>query len=138
MRVGKRILLQILLLVAIVSALLSVVSFLQNRSAMLTNTQDMLTARAGENARAIAASIGSRQRILKNIAALPAVQNLDWAQQRPVLLQQAGDWGFENLFFSRWTAAAVIRTRTKSRTSRGSRFRSSQGKAGIRHGALHP
>ena len=99
MRVGKRILLQILLLVAIVSALLSVVSFLQNRSAMLTNTQDMLTARAGENARAIAASIGSRQRILKNIAALPAVQNLDWAQQRPVLLQQAGDWGFENLFF---------------------------------------
>ena len=73
MRVGKRILLQILLLVAIVSALLSVVSFLQNRSAMLTNTQDMLTARAGENARAIAASIGSRQRILKNIAALPEI-----------------------------------------------------------------
>ena len=86
MRVGRRILLQILLLVAVVSALLSVASFLENRSAMLTNTQDTLTARAGENARAIAASIGSRQRILKNIAALPAVQNLDWAQQRPVLL----------------------------------------------------
>lgn len=99
MRVGKRILLQILLLVAIVSALLSVASFLQNRSAMLANTQDMLTARAGGSARAVAASLGSRQIILKNIAALPAIQSLDWAQQRPVLLQQAGDWGFENIFF---------------------------------------
>lgn len=53
MRVGRRILLQILLLVAVVSALLSVASFLQNRSAMLTNTQDTLTARAGESAKTI-------------------------------------------------------------------------------------
>ena len=99
MRVGKRILLEILLLAAVVSAILSVASFLENRSAMLANTQGMLTARAGENAQAIASSIESRQRILKNVAALPAVQSLDWAQQRPVLLQQAKNWGFENIFF---------------------------------------
>ena len=99
MRVGRRILLQILLLVAVVSALLSVASFLQNRSAMLTNTQDTLTARAGESAKTIAAAIENKRFILKNIATLPAVQSRDWAQQRPVLLQQAKDWGFENIFF---------------------------------------
>lgn len=73
MRVGRRILLQILLLVAVVSALLSVASFLENRSAMLTNTQDMLTARAGESAKTIAAAIENKKLILKNIANLPAV-----------------------------------------------------------------
>lgn len=99
MRVGRRILLQILLLVAVVSALLSVASFLQNRSAMLSNTQDMLTARAGESAKTITAAIENKKLILKNVANLPAVQSLDWAQQRPVLLQQAKDWGFENIFF---------------------------------------
>ena len=91
MRVGRRILLQILLLVAVVSALLSVASFLQNRSAMLSSTQDMLTARAGESAKTIAAAIENKKLILKNVANLPAVQSLDWAQQRPVLLQQAKD-----------------------------------------------
>ena len=73
MRVGRRILLQILLLVAVVSALLSVASFLENRSAMLTNTQDTLTARAGESAKTIAATSESEQFIRKNIATLPAV-----------------------------------------------------------------
>ncbi len=77
MRVGRRILLQILLLVAVVSALLSVASFLQNRSAMLTNTQDTLTARAGESAKTIAAAIENKRFILKNIATLPAVQATD-------------------------------------------------------------
>ena len=99
MRVGRRILLQILLLVTVVSALLSVASFLENRSAMLTNTQDTLTARAGESAKTIAAAIENKRFILKNIATLPAVQSRDWAQQRPALLQQAKDWGFENIFF---------------------------------------
>ena len=66
---------------------------------MLTNTQDMLTARAGESAKTIAAAIENKRFILKNIATLPAVQSRDWAQQRPVLLQQAKDWGFENIFF---------------------------------------
>ena len=80
MRVGRRILLQILLLVAVVSALLSVASFLENRSAMLTNTQDTLTARAGESAKTIAAAIENKRFILKNIATLPAVQSRDWAQ----------------------------------------------------------
>jgi cell division protein YceG involved in septum cleavage len=84
MRVGRRILLQILLLVAVVSALLSVASFLENRSAMLTNTQDTLTARAGESAKTIAAAIENKRFILKNIATLlRPVPRLGAAASRP-------------------------------------------------------
>lgn len=99
MRVGRRILLQVLLLVAVVSAFLSVVSFLQNRQTMEQTTQSMLVARADESSKSIARLIENKKEILHNIAALPSIRSLDWAQQRPELLAQAKNWGFEGIFF---------------------------------------
>lgn len=78
---------------------LSVASFLQNRQTMVQTTQSMLVARADESSKSIARLIGNKKEILHNIAALPAVRSLDWAQQRPELLAQAKNWGFEGIFF---------------------------------------
>jgi methyl-accepting chemotaxis protein len=99
MRVGTRILLQVLLLVVGITVFLSVSSFWQNRNALVSSTQDMLTARTEESSRNIARIIEEKKLILHNVANLPAVQSLDWEQQRPVLLAQAKQWGFDGIFF---------------------------------------
>lgn len=101
MRVGTRILLQVLLLVVGITVFLSVSSFWQNRNALVSSTQDMLTARTEESSRNIARIIEEKKLILHNVANLPAVQSLDWEQQRPVLLAQAKQWGFDGIFFFR-------------------------------------
>lgn len=101
MRVGRRILLQVLLLVAVVSAFLSVASFLQNRQTMVQTTQSMLVARADESSKSIARLIGNKKEILHNIAALPAVRSLDWAQQRPELWRRRRTGALRESFSSR-------------------------------------
>ena len=101
MRVGTRILLQVLLLVVGITVFLSVSSFWQNRNALVSSTEDMLTARTEESSRNIARIFDEKKLILHNVANIPAIQSLDWEQQRPVLLAQAKQWGFDGMFFFR-------------------------------------
>ncbi|WP_455715152.1 methyl-accepting chemotaxis protein [Anaerosporobacter sp.] len=61
-------------------------------------TKENLSLRVSENTQLLTNELKYRFELLSYVSSLPEVQSMDWEQQRPVLLEQAQKWGFEQLF----------------------------------------
>lgn len=69
-----------------------------SNESLVTFTKDNLTVRVSENTQLLTTELDYRFELLSYVSSLPEVQSMDWEQQRPMLLEQAQIWGFEQLF----------------------------------------
>lgn len=74
------------------------VSIKTSKGSLVKFTKDNLAVRVSENTQLLTKEFSYRFELLSYVASLPEVQSMDWEQQRPVLLEQAQTWGFEQLF----------------------------------------
>lgn len=74
------------------------VSIKTSKGSLVKFTQDNLAVRVSENTQLLTKELSYRFELLSYVASLPEVQSMDRKQLRPVLLEQAQIWGFEQLF----------------------------------------
>lgn len=97
-KAGNKILAAIIVLVIVITAINSILSYNMMSNNIIKLTEDNLKREVASSEKILANIIANKYQSLEYISNLPEIQSMDWSKQEPVLKEKAEPLGFEHIF----------------------------------------
>ncbi len=97
-KAGNKILAAIIVLVIVITAINSILSYNMMSNNIIKLTEDNLEREVASSEKILANIIADKYQALEYISNLPEIQSMDWEKQEPVLKEKAAPFGFEHIF----------------------------------------